>query len=118
LVELADAKYVCGLRFDSKDDSEPVQVGYSSDFELDVAFDGPLEGLIIGMGARGVQAIRFVGSADSTVPLRWLGELGNSSRTERLLIPGNRITMMEAAFDVSCLTMMYPLLLISAPSNY
>ena len=98
LVGFGDGVYISGLKFTHADE-ETTHFGYCSTKEdPGLIWTGPLYGLVLGVGAGGVRAMRCVDSLGQRS--QWLGDPQNCAITERLVI-GSQITALEAVFDVS-----------------
>ena len=103
LVQLADATYICGLRVvDSGGDMS--EVGYHSPYQQSAVLPeaSTIQGIVLGVGARGVQAIKLryaTMDTDETLT-QWLGTALDCPKTHRLEACGD-ISGLEASFDVS-----------------
>lgn len=115
-VPLGDASYICGLEV-ADEQGGTARAGYRSNCGLEVHLDGKLRGLVAAVGCRGLHAIQLVmikndGKGDgkktttttttSTTTSAWLGDAkADCPKTERLVSTGERVTHIEAHFDVS-----------------
>lgn len=99
LIRLGDVKYVAGLRI-VEGNGKSQTLGYlDSTQEISMmTFQEPIIGFRFAIDRAGVRGVAMISSSRKVSP--WVGDYWNLVKTEGLTNPGDKITWLEAEFDV------------------